>query len=104
MLMACTPPTRVSSIRRAGWNVSLVKKCLKWRAWARKCCKPARSNSPAKYRVKTRVLSSLSDPLMPLEDEMRSGTLMTFEEDQTMEQVVVSGIAHQRDEARIAVL
>src|SRR5260364_294008 len=40
----------------------------------------------------------------PLEDEMRSGTLMTFEEDQTMEQVVVSGIAHQRDEARIAVL
>ncbi|CCD29469.1 Aspartokinase (Aspartate kinase) [Candidatus Glomeribacter gigasporarum BEG34] len=57
-----------------------------------------------KYRVKTRVLSSLSDPLMPLEDEMRSGTLMTFEEDQTMEQVVVSGIAHQRDEARIAVL
>lgn len=57
-----------------------------------------------KYRVKTRVLSSLTDPALPLEEEMRSGTLITFEEDETMEQAVVSGIAHQRDEARIAVL
>ncbi len=57
-----------------------------------------------KYRVKTRVLSSLTDPAMPLEEEMQSGTLMTFEEDKTMEQAVVSGIAHQRDEARIALL
>ena len=57
-----------------------------------------------KYRVKTRVLSSLTDPLMPLEDEMRSGTLITFEEDENMEQAVISGIAFQRDEARIAVM
>ncbi|MFX7922616.1 aspartate kinase, partial [Acinetobacter baumannii] len=34
-----------------------------------------------KYRVKTRVLSSLTDPLMPLDVEMNSGTLITFEED-----------------------
>jgi len=34
-----------------------------------------------KYRVKTRVLSSLTDPLMPLDIEMNSGTLITFEED-----------------------
>ncbi|MGI4855686.1 MAG: aspartate kinase [Janthinobacterium lividum] len=57
-----------------------------------------------KYRVKTRVLSSLTDPLIALEQEMRSGTLITFEEDETMEKAVISGIAFQRDEARIAVI
>lgn len=56
-----------------------------------------------KYQVKTRVLSSLTDPLMPLDEEMRSGTLITFEEDQTMEQAVISGIAFQRNEGRIVV-
>ena len=35
-----------------------------------------------KYRVPTRVLSSLTDPLIPLEEEMHSGTLITFEEDE----------------------
>lgn len=54
-----------------------------------------------KYKVKTRVLSSLTDPLMPLEEEMHSGTLITFEEDNTMEQAVISGIAFNRDEAKI---
>ena len=56
-----------------------------------------------KYQVKTRVLSSLTDPMIPLEEEMKSGTLITFEEDETMEKAVISGIAFQRDEARIAV-
>ncbi|NBV01498.1 MAG: aspartate kinase [Burkholderiaceae bacterium] len=57
-----------------------------------------------KYRVKTRVLSSLTDPLMPLEQEMNSGTLITFEEDNNMEAAVISGIAFARDEAKITVL
>ncbi|SOZ37624.1 Aspartokinase [Cupriavidus neocaledonicus] len=58
-----------------------------------------------KYRVKTRVLSSLTDPLMPLEQEMHSGTLITFEEEEsTMEAAVISGIAFARDEAKITVL
>ena len=56
-----------------------------------------------KYQVKTRVLSSLTDPMIALETEMNSGTLITFEEDETMEQAVISGIAFQRDEARIIV-
>jgi aspartate kinase len=56
-----------------------------------------------KYRVKTRVLSSLTDPLMSLEQEMNSGTLITFEEE-TMEAAVISGIAFARDEAKITVL
>lgn len=56
-----------------------------------------------KYRVKTRVLSSLTDPMMSLEQEMVSGTLITFEED-NMEAAVISGIACARDEAKITVL
>ena len=57
-----------------------------------------------KYRVPTRVLSSLTDPDMPLEEEMRSGTLITFEEDEKMEAAVVSGIAFSRDEAKVTLL
>ena len=57
-----------------------------------------------KYRVPTRVLSSLTDPLIPLEEEMVSGTLITFEEDEKMEAAVVSGIAFSRDEAKITLL
>jgi aspartate kinase len=60
-----------------------------------------------KYRVKTRVLSSLTDPALPIEQEANSGTLITFEDDtntNTMEQAVISGIAFSRDEAKITVL
>lgn len=57
-----------------------------------------------KYRVPLRVLSSLTDPDMPLDEEMRSGTLITFEEDAQMEAAVVSGIAFTRDEAKITLL
>ncbi|NHZ38304.1 aspartate kinase [Massilia rubra] len=56
------------------------------------------------YRVPTRVLSSLTDPLMPLEEEASSGTLISFEEDTNMEQAVISGIAFNRDEAKITIL
>ena len=56
------------------------------------------------YRVPTRVLSSLTDPLMPLEEEAKSGTLISFEEESNMEQAVISGIANHRDEAKITVL
>ncbi|KQV84632.1 aspartate kinase [Massilia sp. Root351] len=56
------------------------------------------------YRVPTRVLSSLTDPLMDLETEANSGTLISFEEDTNMEQAVISGIAFNRDEAKITVL
>ncbi|MBO4789623.1 MAG: aspartate kinase [Oxalobacter sp.] len=57
------------------------------------------------YHVPTRVLSSLTDPEMPLEEEAKSGTLITFEEEHTdMESTVISGIAFSRDEAKITVL
>jgi len=56
------------------------------------------------YQVPTRVLSSLTDPLMPLAEEAKSGTLISFEEETNMEQAVISGIAFHRDEAKITVL
>ncbi|HVL59473.1 MAG TPA: aspartate kinase [Burkholderiaceae bacterium] len=57
-----------------------------------------------KYRVRTRVLSSLTPPDIPVTDELHSGTLVTFEEDEAMEQAVISGIAFARDEAKITVM
>jgi aspartate kinase len=58
-----------------------------------------------KYRVPTRVLSSLTDPDLPVAQESQSGTLITFEEDphMAMEKAVISGVAFQRDEAKITV-
>ena len=48
-----------------------------------------------KYKVKLRVLSSF--------EEEGEGTLITFEEDNKMEQAIISGIAFNRDEAKITV-
>ena len=52
-----------------------------------------------KYKVKLRVLSSFDDP----ESEVK-GTLITFEEDEAMEQAIISGIAFNRDEAKISLM
>jgi aspartate kinase len=57
-----------------------------------------------KYRVRLRVLSSLTDPNLSIEEESQSGTLITFEDDGTMESALVSGIAFNRDEAKVTVL
>ena len=57
-----------------------------------------------KYRVPTRVLSSLTDPDLP-GGGGALGTLITFEEDphMAMEKAVISGVAFNRDEAKITV-
>jgi len=52
-----------------------------------------------KYQVKLRVLSSFEDP-----ESTSKGTLITFEEDEHMEQAIISGIAFNRDEAKISVM
>ena len=49
-----------------------------------------------KYKVKLRVLSSF--------EEEGDGTLITFEEDDNMEQAIISGIAFNRDEAKITII
>jgi len=48
-----------------------------------------------KYKVPLRVLSSFEDT--------GEGTLITYEEDEKMEQAIISGIAFSRDEAKITV-
>jgi aspartate kinase len=57
-----------------------------------------------KYKVPLRVLSSFTPWGIDLQEEARSGTLITYEEDENMEQAIVSGIAFNRDEAKISVL
>ncbi len=57
-----------------------------------------------KYRVPLRVLSSFTPWDIPIDEEAKSGTLITFEEDENMEQAVVSGIAFSRDEAKISLI
>jgi len=52
-----------------------------------------------KYQVKLRVLSSFTDVA-----STDMGTLITFEEDENMEQAIISNVAHNRDEAKITVL
>jgi len=46
-----------------------------------------------KYKVPLRVLSSFTEWDIDILEEAKSGTLITFEEDEQMEQAVVSGIA-----------
>src|SRR6266849_546853 len=50
-----------------------------------------------KYKIKLRVLSSFDDP-----ESTATGTLITYEEDEAMEQAIISGIAFNRDEAKIS--
>ena len=57
-----------------------------------------------KYRVPVRVLSSFTPWDIDINEEAKSGTLITFEEDTNMEQAVVSGIAFNRDEAKVTLL
>jgi aspartate kinase len=57
-----------------------------------------------KYKVPTRVLSSFTPWDIDLNEEATSGTLITFEDDEHMEQAVVSGIAFNRDEAKVSLL
>ena len=57
-----------------------------------------------KYKVPLRVLSSFTPWDIDINEEAKSGTLITFEEDEQMEQAIVSGIAFTRDEAKISII
>src|SRR2546426_5899728 len=57
-----------------------------------------------KYKVPLRVFSSFTPWDIDINEEAKSGTLISFEEDENMEQAIVSGIAFNRDEAKISVL
>src|SRR3546814_16965363 len=97
-----TDPRVVPEARRM--SVVSVEEMLEMASLGSKVLQIRSVEFAGKYHVPVRVLSSLTDPLIPLEEEMISGTLLTFEEDQKMEAAVVSGIAFSRDEAKVTLL
>ncbi|MDH4396442.1 MAG: aspartate kinase [Limnobacter sp.] len=96
-----TDPRVVPEARRM--NVVSFEEMLEMASLGSKVLQIRSVEFAGKYRVPTRTLSSLTDPDIDLEIEMKSGTLITFEEDEHMEQAVVSGIAFNRDEAKIMI-
>lgn len=97
-----TDPRVVPEARRM--NVVSFEEMLEMASLGSKVLQIRAVEFAGKYQVPVRVLSSLTDPLIPLDEEMSSGTLITFEEDQKMEAAVVSGIAFSRDEAKLTLL
>src|SRR5690554_6615006 len=97
-----TDPRVVPEARRM--NVVSFEEMLEMASLGSKVLQIRSVEFAGKYQVPVRVLSSLTDPLLPVEEEMASGTLITFEEDQKMERAVVSGIAFSRDEAKMTLL
>jgi aspartate kinase len=97
-----TDPRVVSDARRL--SVISFEEMLEMASLGSKVLQIRSVEFAGKYRMPLRVLSSLTDPNIPLEQEMQSGTLITFEEDVQMESAIVSGIAFTRDEAKITLL
>jgi aspartate kinase len=97
-----TDPRVVSDARRL--NTVTFEEMLEMASLGSKVLQIRSVEFAGNYRMPTRVLSSLTDPLIPLDIEARSGTLISFEEDKNMEQATITGIAFNRDEAKITVL
>lgn len=89
-----TDPRVVAEARRL--NTITFEEMLEMASLGSKVLQLRSVEFAGKYKVKLRVLSSF--------EEDGHGTLITFEEDENMEQAVISGIAFNRDEAKITVL
>jgi aspartate kinase len=89
-----TDPRVVAEARRL--NTITFEEMLEMASLGSKVLQLRSVEFAGKYKVKLRVLSSFEDK--------GQGTLITFEEDEDMEQAVISGIAFNRDEAKITVL
>jgi aspartate kinase len=96
-----TDPRVVSDARRL--NTITFEEMLEMASLGSKVLQIRSVEFAGNYRMPTRVLSSLTDPLMPLEIEKKSGTLISFEEDINMEQASITGIAFNRDEAKVTI-
>ena len=107
MSTASTQPIRASSRKRGACRKSPTKKCWRWRRSGRRYCRRARSNWRWSTRCKTRVLSSFVAPeaMKPfrIDDIENIGTIVCDEEE-IVEQQVVSGIAYAKDEAKVTLL
>lgn len=89
-----TDPRVVAEARRL--NTITFEEMLEMASLGSKVLQLRSVEFAGKYKVKLRVLSSFEDE--------GQGTLITYEEDENMEQAVISGIAFNRDEAKITVL
>ncbi|SEF93374.1 aspartate kinase [Nitrosomonas ureae] len=89
-----TDPRVVAEARRL--NTITFEEMLEMASLGSKVLQLRSVEFAGKYKVRLRVLSSFEDE--------GQGTLITFEEDEDMEQAVISGIAFNRDEAKITVL
>lgn len=89
-----TDPRVVAEARRL--NTITFEEMLEMASLGSKVLQLRSVEFAGKYKVKLRVLSSFEDE--------GQGTLITFEEDDNMERAVISGIAFNRDEAKITVL
>lgn len=89
-----TDPRVVAEARRL--NTITFEEMLEMASLGSKVLQLRSVEFAGKYKVKLRVLSSF--------EEEGQGTLITFEEDENMEQAVISGIAFNRDEAKITVV
>ncbi|MCC7039265.1 MAG: aspartate kinase [Burkholderiales bacterium] len=92
-----TDPRIVPEARRL--NTITVEEMLEMASLGSKVLQIRSVEFAGKYKVKLRVLSSFDAP-----DSQAPGTLITFEEDENMEQAIISGIAFSRDEAKISVM
>lgn len=98
-----TDPRVVKNARRL--NYITFEEVLEMASLGSKVLQTRSVELAVKYQVKTRVLSSLTDPLLPLSIEKDAGTLITLEQKKSnMENAVISGIAFQRDEAQIVLV
>ena len=97
-----TDPRVVAEARRL--NTVSFEEMLEMASMGSKVLQIRSVEFAGKYKVPLRVLSSFTPWDIPIAEEARSGTLITFEEDEQMEQAIVSGIAFNRDEAKISVM
>ena len=97
-----TDPRVVSEARRL--NTVTFEEMLEMASLGSKVLQIRSVEFAGNYKMPTRVLSSLTDPMIALEEEACSGTLISFEEDNNMEQAAITGIAFNRDEAKITIL
>ena len=96
---ACTRPIRASFPQARRLDTITFEEMLELASQGSKVLQIRSVEFAGKYKVKLRVLSSFEDP-----DATSTGTLITFEEDDIMEQAIISGIAFNRDEAKISVM
>ncbi len=97
-----TDPRVVAEARRL--NTISFEEMLEMASLGSKVLQTRSVEFAGKYKVPVRVLSSFTPWDIDLQEEAASGTLITIEENVNMEQAVVSGIAFNRDEAKISLL